>query len=157
MSHNWWCFIVAVLQVKYWGSEWKTKASKDVGKKENVCTLCEEFATDAQNYFSANKTQEEIVDMLQKSCSKLHSFKQEVSPFYFSKNLKDVCGTMFSFFIASARVFYGLKFIKKHIHLVLYSSAALIYTLICCFLLVVPHIGGLLCSSFLHGDLLCRA
>lgn len=89
------------------GSEWETKASKDVGKKENVCTLCEEFATDAQNYLSANKTQKEIVDMLQKSCSKLHSFKQEVSLFYFSENLKDLCakrfmcGTVFSFFVTS--------------------------------------------------------
>ncbi|KAK1383411.1 Saposin B domain-containing protein [Heracleum sosnowskyi] len=68
---------LSVSQAKYLASEWETKASKDVGKKENVCTLCEEFATDAQNYLSANKTQKEIVDMLQKSCSKLHSFNQE--------------------------------------------------------------------------------
>ncbi|WOG93162.1 hypothetical protein DCAR_0312443 [Daucus carota subsp. sativus] len=67
----------SVSQANYLDLKWETKASKDIGKKENVCTLCEEFATDAQNYFSANKTQKEVVDMLQKSCSKLHSFKQE--------------------------------------------------------------------------------
>lgn len=50
---------------------------KEVDKKENVCTLCEEFTAEALNYFAANKTQTEIVHILHKSCSKLHSFRQE--------------------------------------------------------------------------------
>lgn len=54
---------------------------KEVGKKENVCTLCEEFTAEALNYLAANKTQTEIVHILHKSCSKLHSFRQEVSTY----------------------------------------------------------------------------
>jgi len=48
-----------------------------VGRNENVCTLCEEFAADALKFFADNKTQTEIMDTLHKSCSKLLSFKQE--------------------------------------------------------------------------------
>ena len=49
-----------------------------VAQKDNVCTLCEEFATEAIDYLSQNKTESEIVEMLHKSCSRIPSFKQQV-------------------------------------------------------------------------------
>ncbi|KAK3020893.1 hypothetical protein RJ639_047205 [Escallonia herrerae] len=51
-------------------------ASK-LGRNENVCTLCEEFAAEALNYLAENKTQTEIMVVLHKSCSKLLSYKEQ--------------------------------------------------------------------------------
>lgn len=51
---------------------------KKVARNDNVCTLCEEFANEAIDYLSQNKTQTEIVEMLHKSCSRVPSFKQQV-------------------------------------------------------------------------------
>ncbi|KAK8976929.1 hypothetical protein V6N11_019603 [Hibiscus sabdariffa] len=48
-----------------------------VARKDNVCTLCEEFTSEAIEYLSQNKSQTEIVEMLHKSCSQLRSFKQQ--------------------------------------------------------------------------------
>ncbi|GAA0165606.1 scaffold/adaptor protein [Lithospermum erythrorhizon] len=67
--------IISVFQPK------NNQAGKDVrvaevGRNE-VCTLCEEFASDAMKYLSNNKTQTEIIEMLHQSCSKLRSFEQE--------------------------------------------------------------------------------
>nr|KJB71560.1 hypothetical protein B456_011G129400 [Gossypium raimondii] len=45
--------------------------------KDNVCTLCEEFATEAIDFLSQNKTQTEIVEVLRKSCSRIPSFEQQ--------------------------------------------------------------------------------
>ncbi|OMO67748.1 Saposin-like type B, 1 [Corchorus olitorius] len=53
------------------------KLVEKVGRNDNVCTLCEEFATEAVAYLSQNKTQTEIVDILHKSCSQLRTFKQQ--------------------------------------------------------------------------------
>ncbi|KAK6255578.1 hypothetical protein SCA6_016883 [Theobroma cacao] len=50
---------------------------KKVARNDNVCTLCEEFANEAIDYLSQNKTQTEIVEMLHKSCSRVPSFKQQ--------------------------------------------------------------------------------
>jgi len=67
----------SVLQIIRKEPKSEIEASEKVDKKENVCTLCEEFAGDALNYLSENKTQIEIIKVLHKSCSKLLSFKQE--------------------------------------------------------------------------------
>ncbi|XP_022722821.1 prosaposin-like [Durio zibethinus] len=48
-----------------------------VTQKDNVCTLCEEFATEAIDFLSQNKTQTEVVEMLHKSCSHIPSFEQQ--------------------------------------------------------------------------------
>lgn len=50
-----------------------------VARNDNVCTLCEEFATDAINFLLQNQTQTEIIDILHKSCSRIPSFQQQVS------------------------------------------------------------------------------
>ncbi|KAK3017484.1 hypothetical protein RJ639_005988 [Escallonia herrerae] len=63
---------VSVLQLNHQ----EIRASK-LGRNENVCKLCEEFAAEALNYLAENKTQTEIMVILHKSCSKLLSFKEE--------------------------------------------------------------------------------
>ncbi|KAL6574504.1 hypothetical protein OROMI_011789 [Orobanche minor] len=49
----------------------------DISENERLCSLCEEFAGNALNYLSENKTQTEILDILHNSCSKVPSFKQQ--------------------------------------------------------------------------------
>ncbi|XP_022874135.1 uncharacterized protein LOC111392956 isoform X2 [Olea europaea var. sylvestris] len=49
----------------------------DVTKNEKPCTLCEEFATEALNYLSENKTQTEIIGILNKSCFRIPTFKKQ--------------------------------------------------------------------------------
>ncbi|KAI3408255.1 uncharacterized protein J3R85_020393 [Psidium guajava] len=46
-------------------------------RSDNVCTLCEEYTSQALDYLGDNKTQTEILELLHKSCSHLPSFKQE--------------------------------------------------------------------------------
>ncbi|KAL3615749.1 hypothetical protein CASFOL_040043 [Castilleja foliolosa] len=58
-------------------SEIVTEGEAQHVKDERLCTLCEEFAGQALNYLSENKTQTEIIDTLHKSCSKIPSFKQQ--------------------------------------------------------------------------------
>ncbi|KAG9147937.1 hypothetical protein Leryth_003533 [Lithospermum erythrorhizon] len=67
--------IISVFQTKLHRSGSNVHAA-EVGRNE-VCTMCEEFASDAVNYISNNKTQTDIIEMLHQSCSKMFSFKQE--------------------------------------------------------------------------------
>ncbi|XVE84365.1 hypothetical protein DITRI_Ditri17bG0006400 [Diplodiscus trichospermus] len=48
-----------------------------VVQNDNVCTLCEEFATEAIDFLRQNETQTEIIDVFHKSCSRIPSFKQQ--------------------------------------------------------------------------------
>ncbi|KAK8631309.1 hypothetical protein V6N13_080063 [Hibiscus sabdariffa] len=48
-----------------------------VARKDNVCTMCEEFTSEVIEYLSQNKSQTEIVEMLHKSCSHVPSFKKQ--------------------------------------------------------------------------------
>lgn len=54
---------------------------QEIAGNTKVCTLCEEFASQALDYLSENKTQTEIVEILHNSCSQLQSFKQQVNCF----------------------------------------------------------------------------
>ncbi|RRT41849.1 hypothetical protein B296_00057488, partial [Ensete ventricosum] len=45
---------------------------------EKLCTLCEEYASQAINYLSENETQTQIISRLHESCSQLHSFKRQL-------------------------------------------------------------------------------
>lgn len=67
----------SVLRVNHMDSIWAIRSFKEVGEKDHVCTLCENYAAEAQSYFAANKTQKEILYILHKSCSKMLSFKKE--------------------------------------------------------------------------------
>lgn len=69
-----WCCDARQLEKPYL-SEMQT--SEDVIKKDNVCTLCEEYAGQALEYLNRNKTQTEILELLHQSCSQLHSYKQQ--------------------------------------------------------------------------------
>ena len=55
------------------------QTSYTVTKKDEVCTLCEEFAAQALDYMAENQTQTEILETLHKTCSQLTTFKQEVT------------------------------------------------------------------------------
>ncbi|CAH1446032.1 unnamed protein product [Lactuca virosa] len=47
------------------------------GKNDNLCTLCEEYASEALFFLEQNKTQKEIISALHESCDKLQSLKKQ--------------------------------------------------------------------------------
>lgn len=47
-------------------------------RNEKLCTVCEEFASQAMYYLGENETQTQIISTLHKACSKLHSLEQQV-------------------------------------------------------------------------------
>uniref|UniRef100_A0A1D1XM46 Pulmonary surfactant-associated protein B n=1 Tax=Anthurium amnicola TaxID=1678845 RepID=A0A1D1XM46_9ARAE len=46
-------------------------------KNEKLCTLCEQFTTQAVEYLNNNKTHTEIVENLHHACFQLHSLKEQ--------------------------------------------------------------------------------
>ncbi|XP_075513128.1 uncharacterized protein LOC142548604 isoform X3 [Primulina tabacum] len=50
---------------------------KEVMKNETLCSLCEEYSTDAVCYLSENKTQTEIIDILHKICARIPTFSKQ--------------------------------------------------------------------------------
>ncbi|CAL5328403.1 unnamed protein product [Camellia sinensis] len=69
---------VSVLQINHQESEGIIKASEEVGRNENVCTLCEEFTAKAIEYLEDNKTQTVIIDILHNTCARLIPFEQKL-------------------------------------------------------------------------------
>nr|GMC81832.1 prosaposin [Ipomoea batatas]GMC90150.1 prosaposin [Ipomoea batatas] len=55
----------------------EVQAVKVAKGNDIVCTMCEEFANQALNYLNNNKTQEEIIGLLLKSCAKLRVYEQQ--------------------------------------------------------------------------------
>ena len=52
--------------------------SKEVEKKnENLYTLCEQFAAQALDYITKNKTQEEVIESRHHACAKLHHLHEQ--------------------------------------------------------------------------------
>lgn len=68
---------VSVLQINHQESEGIIKASEEVGRNENVCTLCEEFAAKAIKFLEDNNTQTEIIDILHNTCARLIPIEQK--------------------------------------------------------------------------------
>ncbi|KAF2306527.1 hypothetical protein GH714_019088 [Hevea brasiliensis] len=74
------------------------QASDGVIRNDQVCTLCEEFASQALDYLNENKTQTEIIDTLHVACSRVPPFKQQKINlcqeivFISSKLQQDECG-----------------------------------------------------------------
>ncbi|KAJ8753783.1 hypothetical protein K2173_000037 [Erythroxylum novogranatense] len=46
-------------------------------QNDQVCTLCEEFASQALDYLAENKTQNEVLKTLHATCSRVPTFKEE--------------------------------------------------------------------------------
>ncbi|CAA2982411.1 prosaposin-like isoform X1 [Olea europaea subsp. europaea] len=67
----------SVLQTNNKLSEGEAQHLDEVSKNNELCTLCEDFASDALIYLSENKTQTEIISILHKSCSKIPTFKKQ--------------------------------------------------------------------------------
>ncbi|XP_065853457.1 uncharacterized protein [Euphorbia lathyris] len=53
------------------------QSSDAVVGNDQVCTLCEEFAEQAVDYMTENKTQTEIIETLHRTCAQMPSFKQQ--------------------------------------------------------------------------------
>ncbi|VVB05346.1 unnamed protein product [Arabis nemorensis] len=51
--------------------------SEEVSKNDNVCTLCEEYVTDALSYLEKNETQAQIIEDLHDRCSHIRGFEQQ--------------------------------------------------------------------------------
>ncbi|KAL5550654.1 hypothetical protein UlMin_000830 [Ulmus minor] len=65
---------------------------KEGSRNDKLCTLCEEYAAQALEYISQNKTQTEIIEILHQTCSQLHAYKQQCftlvdyyAPLFFSE------------------------------------------------------------------------
>lgn len=67
-----------MLAVLHSNDQGEAQFVREVSKKEDLCSLCEEFASEALDYLTLNETQEDIITILHKSCSKIPSFKQQV-------------------------------------------------------------------------------
>ncbi|OAY44702.1 proactivator polypeptide-like 1 [Manihot esculenta] len=68
---------IAATQVKDHDQEREDQASNGTTGDNQVCTFCEEFASQALDYLTENKTRTEIIDVLHVVCSQVHSFKQQ--------------------------------------------------------------------------------
>ncbi|KAF5950836.1 hypothetical protein HYC85_012829 [Camellia sinensis] len=66
-----------IMQINHQELEGTVKASEEVGRNENVCTLCEEFAAKAIEYLEDNKTQTEMIDILHNTCARLIPIEQK--------------------------------------------------------------------------------
>lgn len=69
--------IISAVQTNNKLLEGEAQYMDGVTKNEKPCTLCEEFATEALNYLSENKTQTEIIGILHKSCFRIPTFKKQ--------------------------------------------------------------------------------
>nr|GMC95428.1 prosaposin-like [Ipomoea batatas] len=86
------CFVLLVLAISWCCSakdlatadlkreslEKQVQATKLVSRNEQVCLLCEQYASEALAFLSNEQTQREITDFLLKACSKFPVYKQEV-------------------------------------------------------------------------------
>ncbi|KAJ6765433.1 PROACTIVATOR POLYPEPTIDE-LIKE 1 [Salix purpurea] len=73
------------------------QTTNNVKRKDEVCTLCEEFASQALNYLAENKTQTEILEKLHRSCSRLTTFEQQCI------TLVDYYSSIFFTYVSSAQ------------------------------------------------------
>ncbi|KAA8517514.1 hypothetical protein F0562_017856 [Nyssa sinensis] len=88
---------ISVLQIIRQESEREVHALEEVDRNEKLCTLCEEFASEALKYVAENKTQTEIIGILHKTCSRMLSFEQQC------KTLVDYYTPLFFLEIASVQ------------------------------------------------------
>ncbi|XP_038988918.1 proactivator polypeptide-like 1 isoform X2 [Phoenix dactylifera] len=55
----------------------ENRMSESVARNQELCTLCEEFTSQAIYHLGENKTQAEIINTLHQACSRLHSFEKQ--------------------------------------------------------------------------------
>lgn len=55
----------------------ENRMSESSARNEELCTLCEEYASQALYYLGENETQTEILNNLHQACSRLHSFEKQ--------------------------------------------------------------------------------
>lgn len=67
-----------VVKLNILRQEGKVQDPQKVLKNEEICTFCEEYATEALECLANNDTQTEVIEMLHMTCSKVPPFKKEV-------------------------------------------------------------------------------
>ncbi|XP_073113433.1 uncharacterized protein [Elaeis guineensis] len=55
----------------------ESRMSESIARNEEMCTLCEEYTSQAMYYLGENETQVEIINTLHQACSRLHSFVKQ--------------------------------------------------------------------------------
>ncbi|KAG1338977.1 proactivator polypeptide-like 1 [Cocos nucifera] len=55
----------------------ESRMSESIARNEELCTLCEEFTSQAIYYIGENETQVEIINTLHQACSQLHSLEKQ--------------------------------------------------------------------------------
>ncbi|XP_010937982.1 uncharacterized protein [Elaeis guineensis] len=55
----------------------ESRMSESIARNQELCTICEEFTSQATYYFGENETQTEIINTLHHACSRLHSFEKQ--------------------------------------------------------------------------------
>ncbi|XP_042471281.1 prosaposin-like isoform X1 [Zingiber officinale] len=68
---------VLVTEVDFELIENPIRTFKGVKRNEQLCTLCENFASQAAQYLSKNKTQTEIIETLHQACSEMKPFEEQ--------------------------------------------------------------------------------
>ncbi|KAG6643538.1 prosaposin-like isoform X2 [Carya illinoinensis] len=83
---------ISVMEINYQDHDIKVQSMEEDLRNDKVCTLCEEFASEALDYFAENKTQTEILAILHVACSQVGLFKRECitlvdyyAPLFFSE------------------------------------------------------------------------
>ncbi|KAK1312188.1 hypothetical protein QJS10_CPA07g01262 [Acorus calamus] len=67
----------SVTQIGHQIIETESENSQAFKRNERLCTLCEQFATQAITYLGENQTQTEVIKSLHQACSRLHSFEEQ--------------------------------------------------------------------------------
>eukprot|EP00262_Sarcandra_glabra_P018658 TRINITY_DN6781_c0_g1_i1.p1 TRINITY_DN6781_c0_g1~~TRINITY_DN6781_c0_g1_i1.p1 ORF type:complete len:241 (-),score=40.66 TRINITY_DN6781_c0_g1_i1:468-1190(-) len=68
---------VMVMQINYQEPLREIETFEVDTRNERLCSLCEQFTSQAIYYLGENKTQTEIIDTLHQACYRLHSFQQQ--------------------------------------------------------------------------------
>ncbi|WOL06854.1 proactivator polypeptide-like 1 [Canna indica] len=71
----------------------KVRGETSVGTNEKVCTLCEEYASQAIKYLAENETQSYIVSALHDACSQLHALEKQAC------SSSDICISLVDYYL----------------------------------------------------------
>ncbi|XP_050214447.1 uncharacterized protein LOC126665640 [Mercurialis annua] len=76
-SHNSMVISDIAIQMKDQEQEEKNQAANEGVGNEKVCSLCEDYASQALDYLSENRTQTKILSVLHQACSGVPTFKHQ--------------------------------------------------------------------------------
>lgn len=71
-----------VLKVAVLQKDSGVESQSHAGRNQKICTLCEDYASQALYYIGNNETQNELFSRLHKVCSRFHFYEKEVCSSY---------------------------------------------------------------------------